>query len=540
MASLVDVYDTTLRDGTQGEGVSLSVTDKLNIAKRLDRLGVAYIEGGWPGSNPKDMSFFEEVKQLNLTTSKIAAFGSTRRSGIDPKDDGNLARILESGAQAAAIFGKAWDFHVTEALKTTKEENLKMIEDSISYLKANGLEVIFDAEHFFDGFKANPDYAMAALYHAERGGADCLVLCDTNGGALPQDVQAVVSDVTKEMTAPVGIHCHNDGELAVANSIAAVEAGAKHVQGTVNGYGERCGNANLISVIPNLQLKLGFTCLSDERIAELTETAKSVHDIANQVPPSNQPFVGRSAFAHKGGMHVNAVQKHPETYEHMQPEAIGNERRVLVSELAGQSNLYMKAEELGIDIDPKSGAAKTIIEQLKELENAGYQYEAAEASFELLIRRGLGETDDFFALDHFKIITERNQHGDFVTEAVVKLQIDNQPVMTAAEGNGPVNALDNALRKALKGSYPLVNHMYLADYKVRVLDETEATASKVRVLIESSDGRRTWSTVGVSTNIIEASWHALVDSIRYYFMKEEATAADEETPLLTGQGVCNH
>ncbi|WP_018923919.1 citramalate synthase [Salsuginibacillus kocurii] len=527
----VAIYDTTLRDGTQGEGVSLSVDDKLKIAERLDRLGVHYIEGGWPGSNPKDMDFFQEVQKLGLKRSKVTAFGSTRRAYSAPENDPNLRRILESGVEAVAIFGKTWDFHVREALQVSLEENLAMIEESVKYLKENELEVIFDAEHFLDGFKANPDYAMAALQAAERGGADCITLCDTNGGTLPHEIAEVVGYVSEHITTETGIHCHNDGELAVANTIAAVRAGASHVQGTMNGYGERCGNANLISVIPNLQLKMGYSCIESERLEQLTAASKYIHEIANQVPPTNQPFTGQSAFAHKGGMHVSAVRKHPETYEHLQPERIGNKRRVLVSELSGQSNLLFKAEEMNIELDQNDPTCKEIIENLKDMENRGYHYEAAEASFELLVKRGLGQVADTFELDHFKILTDKEDNGSFNTEAVVKLNVEGRPVMTAAEGNGPVNALDHALRKALGEFFPLIHDMYLSDYKVRVLDDSEATASTVRVLIESSDGRSTWSTIGVSTNIIEASWIALVDSIGYYFMKraDDLAMVDKET-----------
>ncbi|MGO4888318.1 citramalate synthase [Anaerobacillus sp. MEB173] len=521
MKEQVYLYDTTLRDGTQGEGISLSVDDKLKIAQKLDEMGVHYIEGGWPGSNPKDMDFFKSVQELNLKQAKVTAFGSTRRIGVEASEDQNLQRILQSGVKAVAIFGKTWDFQVTEALQTTLEENLNMIYDSVLFLKEEGLEVIFDAEHFFDGYKNNREYALQTIKKAEEAGADVVALCDTNGGSLPHEVASIVTDVTNHLTIPVGIHCHNDGEVAVANTLAAVQAGARHVQGTINGYGERCGNANLISVIPNLQLKLDYHCIDDNEIARLTSVSKYVHEIANQVAPSNQPFVGKSAFAHKGGMHVSAVLKHPETYEHVSPEVIGNKRRVLVSELSGQSNLLFKAKEWNIDVDKQNPESKKIIEEIKEKEHQGYQYEAAEASFELLLRKGLGHVKEFFALEHFKIFVEKNGAETFTTEAVVKLHVEDQTVLTAAEGNGPVNALDNALRKALEQFYPTIKDMYLSDYKVRVLDETDATASKVRVLIESSDGRENWSTIGVSANIIEASWYALVDSVHYYLMKHE-------------------
>lgn len=539
MEAQVKLYDTTLRDGTQGEGISLSVEDKLKIAKKLDQLGIHYIEGGWPGSNPKDMNFFERAKELQLDHAVITAFGSTRRPNIEVERDPNLQRILDSGVKAAAIFGKTWDFHVTEALQTTLEENLAMIYDSVRYLKDHGLEVIFDAEHFFDGYKNNSEYALEAIKTAERAGADCLALCDTNGGTLPFEIAEIVAHVTKEVSVTVGIHCHNDCELAVANSLEAVRAGATHIQGTFNGYGERAGNANLVSIIPNLQLKMNIPVVSEEQLQQLTNASKYIHELANQTPPNNQPFTGKSAFAHKGGMHVSAVLKHPETYEHIPPEKIGNERRVLVSELSGQSNLLFKAKELGIPLEKDDPVVKELIQKVKEMEHRGYQYEAAEASFELLLREGLGESYDYFTLDHFNILTQKD--GDFTTEVLVKLNVQGDSVMTAAEGNGPVNALDHALRKAIGEYYPLVNEMYLSDYKVRVLDEGEATASTVRVLIESTDGKSTWSTIGVSTNVIEASWHALKDSIRYYFMKEEhRLEKNNVVPFIPEAGVKNH
>lgn len=517
----VFLYDTTLRDGTQGEGVSLSVDDKIKIAKKLDQLGVHYIEGGWPGSNPKDMEFFQRAKNLNLLTSKITAFGSTRRIGVVAEDDENLQKIIESGVKTVAIFGKTWDFQVIEALRTTLEENINMIADSIAFLKKEGLEVIFDAEHFFDGYKANRDYALKAILAAEKAGADCIALCDTNGGSLPHEISEIVGDIVSNLQVQVGIHCHNDGEVAVANTIAAVRAGARQVQGTMNGYGERCGNANLISVIPNLQLKLNYFCVSNDNLNKLTSLSKFVHEVANQAAPSNQPFVGKSAFAHKGGMHVSAVLKHPETYEHVNPELVGNKRRVLVSELSGQSNLMFKAKEWNVSIDKKDPASKQLLETVKEKEHEGYQYEAAEASFELLVKKCLHEWNDYFSLDYYKIFIEKNGDNLFSTEAVIKLCVQDEIVLTAAEGNGPVNALDHALRKGLEQFYPIIKKMYLSDYKVRVLDETEATASKVRVLIESSDGHEKWSTIGVSGNIIKASWLALVDSVQYYLMKHE-------------------
>lgn len=520
LAEKVFLYDTTLRDGTQGEGISLSVDDKLKIARKLDEIGIDYIEGGWPGSNPKDMEFFERAKELKLKRAKIAAFGSTRRPGISPSEDMNLVKLVHSGAQVVTIFGKTWDFHVTHALQTTLEENLAMIRDSIRFLKEKKLEVIFDAEHFFDGYKHNSEYALETIATALEAGADCITLCDTNGGTLPHEIEDIVREVAKRVTVTLGIHCHNDGELAVANTLAAIRAGARHVQGTINGYGERCGNANLISIIPNLQLKMGYHCIPDEQLAQLTPLSKYIHEVANQVPPNQQPFVGQSAFAHKGGIHVSAVLKHPETYEHIKPELVGNKRRVLVSELSGQSNVIYKAKEWNLDLEDRE-RSKEIITKIKEREHQGYHYEAAEASFELLVKEALGELKQYFTLQHFKVFTEKVGDGWVNTEAVVKLKIDDEVVHTAAEGNGPVNALDHALRKALEEYFPVLKKMYLSDYKVRVLDEANATASKVRVLIESSDGKEKWSTIGVSSNIIEASWLALIDSFRYYLMKHE-------------------
>lgn len=527
MKGQVFIYDTTLRDGTQGEGVSLSVDDKLKIAKKLDQLGVHYIEGGWPGSNPKDMEFFLRARELNLKHAKITAFGSTRRFGITADADANLNMIIESGVEAVAIFGKSWDFHVTEALGTTLEENLNMIYESVRFLKEKGLEVIYDAEHFFDGYKHNSEYALATLRRAADAGADWLTLCDTNGGSLPHEISEIVTRVKETVETPVGIHCHNDGELAVANSLAAVAAGATQVQGTINGFGERCGNANLISIIPNLQLKLGYACVPEEQLKQLTNTSRYVYEIANIMPPNVQPFVGQSAFAHKGGMHVSAILKAAETYEHIKPEAVGNTRRVLVSELSGQSNLLFKAQELNIDLDKNTPEGRAIIQQVKELEHQGYQYEGAEASFELLVRKGLGEYEEVFTVESFKVLMEKIGDHDAVTEATVKIKVNGQTVHTVAEGNGPVNALDNALRKAIEAFFPDIKEMYLTDYKVRVLSEQDATASKVRVLIESTrDGKDSWSTVGVSANVIEASWEALLDSMRYALMGRHGEAAE--------------
>lgn len=539
MATPVIIFDTTLRDGTQGEGISLSVEDKLKIAQKLDQLGVHYIEGGWPGSNSKDIEFFHRVKELNLTHAKITAFGSTRRKDTVAEKDPNLNRLVESGVSVATIFGKSWDFHVHTAIQTTLEENLNMIGDSVRFLKSRGLEVIYDAEHFFDGYKNNPEYAMATIRTAEEAGADWIVLCDTNGGSLPGEVGEIVKTVCAALKTPIGIHAHNDCELGVANSLAAVQAGARQVQGTINGFGERCGNANLCSVIPNLQLKLQYSCISAEQLQNLTNVARYVNEIANVNMPVNQPYVGAAAFAHKGGIHVSAIMRHAKTYEHIVPELVGNKQRVLVSELAGQSNLIVKAQELGLDINNENNRTKSIIEKIKELEHQGYQFEGADASLELLLRRAYGDVEEVFEVDSFKLIVAKSAGDEsVVSEAIVKLKVHGETVYTAAEGNGPVNALDNALRKALLQFYPDIRNVHLSDYKVRVLDEKDATAAKVRVLIESTDFNNTWNTVGVSTNIIEASWEALLDSIRYALIGK--TRVERESIPAEQLGLVNH
>ncbi|QQE75444.1 citramalate synthase [Brevibacillus composti] len=536
----VCLYDTTLRDGTQGEGVSLSVEDKVKIALRLDQFGIDFIEGGWPGSNPKDMAFFERMREIPLEHATITAFGSTCRPNVAASEDDNLRALLESGVKAAAIFGKSWDLHVTDALKTTLEENLRMVADSVSFLKSQGLTVLFLAEHFFDGYKANPLYALRVLEAAEGAGADWVVLCDTNGGSLPHEVYDIVRTVKGSLQVQLGIHPHNDCELAVANAIAAVQAGAEQVQGTINGIGERCGNVNLISVIPNLQLKLGYRCVEDEQLQQLTKLSRFVAEVANMAMPNNQPFVGNSAFAHKGGIHVSAVLKDPKTYEHIEPERIGNKRRVLVSELSGQSNLLAKTDELDIDVELDKQEAREIIQKIKEREFQGYQYEGAEASLSLMLLAAGGKLDSLFTLDSFKILMEKSRDRAILSEATVKLQVNGQLVHTAAEGNGPVNALDNALRKALETHFPCLAEMQLTDYKVRVLDESGATAAKVRVLIESGRNGEKWSTVGVSTNVIEASWEALVDSIRYLLWKEGCKRSEPEEKAEVRAGIVNH
>ncbi len=526
VGDLVYIYDTTLRDGTQAEGISLTVEDKLKITSKIDELGVQYIEGGWPGSNPKDMEYFKRVQELDLKQAKISAFGSTRRAGCKAEDDNNIKALLGAETPVVAIFGKSWDYHVAIALKTTLQENIDMIRDSVHYLKAHGREVIYDAEHFFDGFKANPAYALNTLKAASIAGADWIVLCDTNGGTLPEEIERVISRVQEEIDTPLGIHAHNDGELAVANSLTAVRRGARQVQGSINGFGERCGNANLCSVIPNIQLKMGLSSLDDSSLKRLTEVSRYVSEIANMSPLNSQPFVGASAFAHKGGIHVSAILKDPVTYEHVDPELVGNRRRVLVSELAGSSNVFFKAQEFGLDLTKDNESTRRLSSEIKELEHKGYQFEGAEASLELLLRRSSGQKAEFFILESLKILVEKrpaNGKGEELinSEAMIKLKVGDQVMHTAAEGDGPVNAVDNALRKALEGFYPSLKEMHLVDYKVRVLDGKDGTSAKVRVLIESADSEGTWSTVGLSENIIEASWQALTDSMNYFLLRRQ-------------------
>jgi 2-isopropylmalate synthase len=527
MSREIKVYDTTLRDGTQGEGVSFSMEDKVRIAHRLDALGIHYIEGGWPGSNPKDLRFFKRVQDAVFKTARIAAFGATRRPGVRPQEDPNLQALVEAGPPVVTIFGKSWDFHVTSALSTTLEENLAMIGDSVAYLLKHFEEVIYDAEHFFDGFKRNREYAIRTLLAAEAAGAHCLVLCDTNGGGLPHEIAEILREVKKVVkpASPLGIHVHNDTECAVANTLAAVAEGVGHVQGTINGYGERCGNANLVSIIPNLMLKMDLACIPPQNLRELREVSRFVSELANRKPWNAQPYVGDSAFAHKGGIHVSAVLKHPETYEHIDPERVGNHRRVLVSELAGQSNILWKAREYGIDLDKNTPDARRILEMLKRLEDEGFQFEGAEASFELLMERALGNHRPYFDLQGYRVIVEEdNADGEPVAEATVRLRVKGIEEHTAASGNGPVHALDHALRKALEDFYPNLKQMSLLDYKVRILEESKGTAAKTRVLITSGDGNETWGTVGVADNIIEASWQALVDSIEYKLRRDDRQA----------------
>jgi 2-isopropylmalate synthase len=521
----IHLYDTTLRDGAQREGLSFSVEDKIKIVQKLDMLGIHFIEGGWPGANPKDTEFFIQAKGLKLSNARLSAFGSTRRPKIQAENDTVLKALLGAGASVVTIVGKSWDYQVTHVLETTLDENLAMIKDSIRFLKTHGLTVFFDAEHFFDGFKANPEYAIKCLEAATSASADCLVLCDTNGGTLPSEVSIAISTILKRVSTPLGIHAHNDAELAVANTIAAVQAGATQVQGTINGYGERCGNANLCSIIPSLQLKLGIECLSLSQLSKLTEVARFVSELGNLIPDPHLPYVGSSAFAHKAGYHVAAMMKGEKSYQHIDPGLVGNVKRVLVSELSGKSNILYKARERGLTSTFNGPEAQKVLDQIKALENKGFQYDGAEASFELLIHRTEPGYHTHFELVDFMVIVENRRraptsvNGDVLAEAMVKVRVGNEIFHTAAEGNGPVNALDSALRKALLRFYPRLQEVKLVDYKVRILEGTAGTASQVRVLIESSDGEEEWRTVGSSSNIIEASWYALVDSLEYWLWK---------------------
>ncbi len=520
--SLVKLYDTTLRDGTQAEDISFLVEDKIRIAHKLDDNGIHYIEGGWPGSNPKDITFFKEIRKEKLRQAKIAAFGSTRRAKVTPDKDQNLRTLIEAKADAVTIFGKTWDFHVHEALRISLEENLDLINDSLVYLKSHVPEVIYDAEHFFDGYRANPGYAIKTLQAAEAAGVDCICLCDTNGGNMPYDIASIIDEVRQHITTPLGIHTHNDGECAVANTLMAVQHGIVHVQGTINGFGERCGNANLCSIIPALKLKLKRECVTDEQLRHLRELSRYVFELANIPPHKHQAYVGNSAFAHKGGVHVSAIQRHPETYEHIRPEQVGNSTRVLISDLSGRSNILVKAQEFHINLDSKDPVTLEILDNIKEMENRGYQFEGAEASFEILMKKALGGHKKFFSVIGFRVIDEkRHEDQKPLAEATIMVRVGGKVEHTAAEGNGPVNALDNALRKALEKFYPRLKEMKLLDYKVRVLPAGQGTASSIRVLIESGDKEGRWGTVGVSENIIEASYQALLDAIEYKLHKDD-------------------
>ena len=517
------LYDTTLRDGTQGEEISFSAEDKIKIAKRLDVFGVSYIEGGWPGSNPKDMEFFERARNIKFVHAKIAAFGSTRRAKNPVEKDANIRALLDAQTPVVTIFGKTWLLHVKEALQISPEQNLTIITDSVAYLKKHGKEVIYDAEHFFDGYKHDKAYALQTLAVAAKAGAEILVLCETNGGVLPWEVAKIVREVKENISTPLGIHTHNDSGTAVASSLMAVQEGCIQVQGTINGYGERCGNANLCTIIPDLQLKMGYTCIADKQMQYLTSVSRYVSELANMKHQKNLPFVGESAFAHKGGIHVSAVMKTALTYEHIVPESVGNVRRVLISDLSGRSNVLFKVKELGVKLDEKSPAVQKIVDEIKEMEHYGYSYEDAEGSFELMVKRHTGEMKHFFDLERFKVSIQKDDlEKDARSEALIKIRVGDETEITAAEGDGPVNALDKALRKALEKFYPELREIHLTDYKVRVLDTQNATAAKVRVLIETKNSESSWNTVGVSPDVVEASWKALVDSISYHLLKHKA------------------
>lgn len=518
----VVLYDTTLRDGTQAEDISLSVEDKVRIALALDELGIHYVEGGWPGSNPRDIEFFKKMSKVKLKSATLVSFGSTRRPRKRAGADANLRALLKSGTPAVTLFGKSWKLHVRKAIRVSLDENLEMIFDSVKYLKKRVDTVFYDAEHFFDGFAEDPEYALKTLWAAEEAGADCLVLCDTNGGTLPFELAGVVSEVTDKVKAPLGIHAHNDSETAVANTLAAVREGVRHVHGTINGFGERCGNANLCSIIPALTLKMGLKCLTARQMKKLRETARFVYELSNLPQSKHQPYVGDSAFAHKGGVHVSAVVRSPETYEHIRPELVGNRQRVLVSDLSGRSNILLKAQDYGIDLESGSEVVRDVLKKLKNLEHQGFQYEGAEASFELLMQEALGNREKRFKLLGFRVIDEKQEEGRApYSEATIMLDVNNVVEHTAAGGRGPVNALDKALRKALERFYPSLKEVELIDFKVRVLAGATGTASRVRVLVESGDSTEKWGTVGVSENVIEASWQALVDSLEYKLYKDK-------------------
>ena len=518
----IKIYDTTLRDGSQAEDIAFSVEDKIRIAQKLDGLGIHYIEGGWPGSNPKDLQFFKEIRSTPLSQAKIAAFGSTCRAGTPPQKDPNIQALIEADTEVVTIFGKSWDIHPLEALNITLDQNLDIIQSSIRFLKDRVGEVIFDAEHFFDGYKSNPQYALSTLKVAQEAKADWIVLCDTNGGTFPYEVESILKEVKKEIAVPLGIHVHNDTDMAVANSILAVKEGVLMVHGTINGYGERCGNANLCSIIPNLKLKMGMDCITEEQLKKITEVSRFVSELANLPHNKYLPYVGDSAFAHKGGIHVSAIRKSDATYEHVSPERVGNHQRVLISDLSGESNILYKATEFKIDFESKDPKIRQILDDLKRLENEGFQFEGAEGSFEILIKKALGQHKKFFELMGFRVIVEKKTEEEVpLSEATIMVRVGDQVEHTAAVGNGPVNALDNAIRKALDKFYPELKEVKLLDYKVRILSTHEGTGAQTRVLIESGDGKSKWGTVGVSENIIQASWQALVDSIDYKLLKEK-------------------
>jgi 2-isopropylmalate synthase len=528
----IDIYDTTLRDGSQREGVSLSVADKLKIVEKLDEFGIAYIEGGWPGSNPKDIEFFRRARKIKLNNARLCAFGSTRRPGTDAAEDQNIRALVEAGTETVTLFGKSWDFHVSDALKTSPEENLAMIKESVGYLKSLGRQVFFDAEHFFDGYKANADYALATIRAATSGGADVIVLCDTNGGLMPWELKTVLEAVKDKIKVPLGIHVHDDAGMATANSLLAVLEGITQIHGTINGYGERCGNANLCTIIPNLQLKMGFQVVASGQLRGLTRLSRSIAELANIAPADQQPYVGFNAFAHKGGIHVDAVSKKPATYEHADPEKVGNQRRILVSELSGRSNISLKTSQNHLKLAKDLPETASILQRIKEMEHYGYQFEGAEGSFELLILKMMKAYQPLFKLEGFRLIIEKREDGQLFSEATIKVRVGDVQVHTAAEGNGPVNALDNALRKALEEIYPALKKIKLTDFKVRVIDGVDGTGAQVRVLIESRDEHISWGTVGVSPNVIEASWIALVDSLEYGLLCRKLPQFEEAKKVL--------
>ena len=528
MTPQLEIYDTTLRDGTQAENFNISVEDKIRITLKLDELGIDYVEGGWPGANPISVEYFREIQNYNLRHTQVAAFGSTRNFKNPPDKDPNLKALIDSKTPVITIFGKSWDIHVRDALRISLEDNLTIIQDSLKFLRPHVKHLFYDAEHFFDGFKKNKEYALTTLEKAIDGGADCLVLCDTNGGTMPTDIPDIMEAVktlvkSKGSSVNLGIHAHNDSDTAVANSLIAVSKGATQIQGTINGFGERCGNADLISIMAGLAIKMGYTFNAADKLDMLAETSRFVNELANLPHNKYQPYVGASAFAHKGGIHVSAVKRNPLTYEHIVPEKVGNIRRILISDQAGRGNVLHKAKKFGLDLDSKDPVVASILNELKELETRGFQYEGAEASFELLMRRAMGTQRRYFELLGFRVIDHKTSMDEPTqAEATIRLKVGGEMVHTAALGDGPVNALDNALRKALSRFYPQLADMHLTDYKVRVLATDQGTKASVRVLIESKDYESEWGTVGLSTNIIEASWQALVDSISYKLMKSES------------------
>jgi 2-isopropylmalate synthase len=512
---MIEIFDVTLRDGTQSEDISLSCDDKIRVARRLDDLGFDFIEGGWPGSNPKDVEFFERAQSIQWKHALISAFGSTCKARTVPQDDSNIQALLDAGTQVCSLFGKTWNLHVTDVLRTTLEDNLRMIEESVAYLRQNDRRVVYDAEHFFDGYKADPDYAIETFKAAIRGGAETVVMCDTNGGTMPWEITEIVRTVRQALGShPLGIHAHDDSGCAIANTLAAVGEGCRHIQGTINGYGERCGNANLCSVIPNLELKMDHRCLPEGGLEGLYDLTSFVSEVANQKPNKHHPYVGKSAFAHKGGVHVAAMRRNPRTYQHIDPELVGNQMRVVVSELSGRGNLASKAEEYGLKLEDNEKLTE-VLQEIKSLESQGFSFEAAEASVAMMLKRQDASYSPPFELIDFSVTVENREGRGLFCEATVKVRVNGEVFHTAADGNGPVNALDTALRKALVTHYPHITLFHLADYKVRILDSAKGTGATTRVLIDTQNGKSRWSTVGASTNIIEASWRALFDSFEY-------------------------